>query len=584
MRSVRGALAAALAGTLLAACAQVPTSGPVREGSDLRLERPNVAVPFIAERPTRGASAEDIVRGFLRASADFRNDHAIARLYLSPQARPRWRPAAGTTVYDRAAAPLTVEPEAGGTVTVRGSQVATIDPDGSYRRTPQGAEVTRAFGMVEVDGEWRIGTLDNGLLLSLVDVEESFRQVAMYFLSPSRNTLVPDLVLVPELPGLSTKLMARLLRGPTAALRGAVRTAFPQGTSLEVQSVPVVDGLATVRLDDTALSADEDTREQMSAQIVWTLKQLGPEIQRIQILAGGEDLVVSVSRELPRDSWLTFDPDGQPSNLSVYAVREGVVGRVIEGRFGAVAGRAGSGELALRTPAVSPDATRLAAVAADGGAVFTGRTAEGAAFEPALAGGDLSQPSWDLLGNLWIVDRATGALLLLPDGATEPVQVALPKLPGGPPTYVCVSRDGSRVAIVSGRGRSARLVVGAVAGIDRLQLEEPETARVAVTATWEVLPDLRGVRDVTWADARTLAVLGSRAGLPVAPIYATIDGYDIDEVEPDDDLVSLAVAPPLEPRTTPLVVGTAGGQLRQFTTSRGWITLGPGADPTYPGG
>jgi hypothetical protein len=586
MPDVRAALVTVLATVLLCACAQIPTSGPIRgEGGDLRLERPNVAVPFIAEKPTPGASAEDVVRGFLRASADFRNDHAIARLYLSPQARQRWRPGAGTTVYDRAAAPLTVGAEAGGTVTVRGSQVATIDPDGSYRRTPEGSEVTRAFGMARVDGEWRIGSLDNGLLLSLVDVEESFRQVALYFLSPYRNTLVPDVVLLPELPGLSTKLVARLLRGPTVPLRGAVRTAFPQGTSLEVQSVPVVDGLATVRLDETALGADEDAREQMSAQIVWTLKQLGTEIQRIEILAGGEALVVSgVPQELPRESWLTFNPDGQASSPSVYAVRDGAVGRVIEGRFGPVAGPAGTGTIALRTPAVSLDASRLAAVGADRRAVYAGRPAADAAFEPVLTGGELSQPSWDPLGNLWVVDRSTGALLLLPDGAAEAVQVQVPKLAGGAPTQVSVSRDGARVALVSGSGRSARLVVGAVAGVDRLQAEEPEAAGVAVTSTWEVLPDLRGVRDVTWADARTLSVLGSRATLPVAPIYTSVDGYDVEEVEPADDLVTLAVAPPLEPRTTPLVVGTADGQLRQFTTSRGWVTVGPGADPTYPGG
>jgi hypothetical protein len=164
------------------------------------------------------------------------------------------------------------------------------------------------------------------------------------------------------------------------------------------------------------------------------------------------------------------------------------------------------------------------------------------------------------------------------------VQVQVPKLPGGRPTQVSVSRDGARVALVSGTGRSARLLVGAVTGVDRLQAEEPEAAGVAVTAAWEVLPDLRGVRDVTWADARTLSVLGSRAGLPVGPLYVTVDGYQVDQVEPADELVTLAVAPPLEPRTSPLVAGTQDGQLRQFTSGRGWVTLGPGTDPTYPGG
>jgi hypothetical protein len=463
--------------------------------------------------------------------------------------------------------------------------VATIGADAGYRRTPEGTQVTRSFGMVRVDDEWRIGTLDNGLLLSSVDVEESFRQVSLYFLSPSRNTLVPDAVLLPELPGLSTKVVARLLRGPTQAMRRAVGTAFPQGTTLAVQSVPVVDGLATVRLDEAALSADEDARERMSAQIVWTLKQLGPEIQRIRIEAGGEDLVVpGAGQDLPRDSWLTFDPDGQTGSPSVYVVRDGVVGRVIESRFEPVAGPAGSGEVAVTRPAVSRDANRLAAVGVDGRTLFAGRPAPDGSFDQVLTGGAFSQPSWDPLGNLWVVDRSSGALLLLPEGATRAVQVQVPKLPGGRPTQVSVSRDGARVALVSGSGRSARLMVGAVTGVDRLQAEEPEAAGVAVAAAWEVLPDLRGVRDVTWADARTLSVLGSRAGLPVGPLYVTVDGYQVDEVEPADELVTLAVAPPLEPRTSPLVAGTRDGQLRQFTSGRGWVTLGAGTDPTYPGG
>ena len=37
---------------------------------------------------------------------------------------------------------------------------------------------------------------------------------------------MPDPVLLPDLPGLTTKLMTRLLQGPTESLRGAVDTAF----------------------------------------------------------------------------------------------------------------------------------------------------------------------------------------------------------------------------------------------------------------------------------------------------------------------------------------------------------------------
>lgn len=567
---------------LLSACASIPTSGPVRAGGDPGLDRADVAVPPIGVPPVRGAAPEDVVRGFLRASADFLGDHAVARLYLTGEASSSWRPSTGTSVYDRVNSQLTVVPGEDGTVTVRGAEVATIDAEGGFRRTPEGTEVARTFRMTQVEGQWRIAGLEDGLLLSMVDVQESFRPVSLYFLSPSRNTLVPDTVLLPELPGLSTKLVGRLLRGPTSALRGAVGTAFPQGTSLEVASVPVRDGVATVPLDENALRADDDAREQLSAQIVWTLKQLGPEIQRIRITAGGEDLVISgVSVEQGRNSWQTYDPDGLNASSSVYVVRDGRLGRIIDNEFQPLDGAVGSGAQAVRTPAVSLDETRIAAVSTDGSALLLGRLAADALpLRPALSGGDFSRPSWDPLGNLWVVDRAAGHLLVLPPGADSASLVTLPKLPGGSPTAAAVSRDGARIALVTGTGRDARLGVGALTGVDLLGSEGTEPA-VEVVAVREVLPDLRTVRDASWSSADSLTALGRRSDLPLRALDMSIDGFEVRDLEPLSDLVAVAAAPLDQGR--PLVVGTADGRLELYTSSRGWTNLGPGSDPAYPG-
>lgn len=565
---------------VLTGCAAIPTTGPVQRGGELRLEREDVGVPFIAEPPRRGASAGDVVRGFLRANADFRNDHETARLYLAPSARQRWDPGVGTTVYERVSDALTVDEAEDGTVVVRATEVARISLEGSYRRTPEGSTVERTFPMERVGGEWRVADLEDGLLLSSLDVQETFRQLALYFLSPFRNTVVPDLVLLPQLPGLSTKLVARLLRGPTGALRGAVGTAFPQGTGLDVQSVPVRDGLAIVRLDETALQADDEAREKMSAQIVWTLKQLGPEIQRVRITAGGEDLVASgVGGVQPRDSWGTFDPDSVPGDPSAYFVSDGAVGRLIEGEFQPVDGTSGTGEPALRTPGISLDARRIAAVSADGTTLLVGRLADDAALEPVASGGDLSRPSWDPLGNLWFIDRAAGHLLLLPNGGTRAIRVGLPRLPAGTPTVVAVSRDGARLALVSGEGRQARAVVGALTGVELAEGDDTDEGAVTVTAVREVMPDVRGVRDVSWSDATRMVVLGSSQGLPAQPLYVTVDGYDIEEVEPQQGLATLAAGP----QASPLIGATRSGRLVQFVSGRGWVILGGGVDPAYPG-
>lgn len=562
----------------LAGCAAIPTSGPVRAGGDLRLERVEDVVPIIGQPPAPGAGPENIVLSFLQSSADFRGDHAIAREYLTPSARQRWRPQAGTVVFDRVAAlPLT-----GGTVTVEGSEVGRIDSEGSFRATPAGTTVSRGFGLEKVAGEWRIALLDDGLMLSAGDAGETYRQISLYFLAPSGNTVVPDVVLVPELTGLATKLVARLLRGPTAAMRDAVDTAFPPGTALEVGSVPIRDGVATVRLNGAALKADDAARERMSAQLVWTLKQLS-EVLAVRITAGGENLAVTgvPEEQNARESWGTYDPDALPASPSAYVVLDGRVGRYLEDAFQPVAGGAGSGDQALRSPAVSLDASRVAAVSLDGRTVYVGGLARGEGLLPRVRGTDLSAPSWDRGNNLWVIDRASGVLWYLADGADEPQEVSVSgdrKL-----AEAVVARDGTRVALLVGSGRSAQVEVAPVV---RSETADPDVASgelLSVPTVHAPLPDLRSVRDVAWADATTLAVLGSRGAGPVAPFYVDVDGYTVIDIEPLADPVSITAAPPLQPQENPLVVGTADGELMQFTPGGGWQSLGAGTDPAYPG-
>jgi hypothetical protein len=375
--------------------------------------------------------------------------------------------------------------------------------------------------------------------------------------------------------------VARLLRGPTTAMRDAVDTSFPQGTALEVGSVPIRDGVATVRLNDAALKADDPTRERMSAQIVWTLQQLS-EVLAVRITAGGENLLVSgVPEEQDRDVWSTYDPDELPPGPSAYVVQDGRVGRYLEGEFEPVPGLAGTGDPALRTPAVSLDVSRVAAVSTDGKTVYVGAIARNEGLLPRVRGADLSAPSWDRGNNLWVVDRATGQLWYLANGANSPQEVRVAGTPR--PTAVAVSRDGARVALIVGTGKSVRIRVGPVVRSETADPNIEGGEVISIPSVREPVPDLRSARDVAWADATTLAVLGSRDGLPVAPYYIDANGYTITDTEPLADPVTISAAPPLQPQENPLVVGTADGELMQFTSGGGWQTLGAGTDPAYPG-
>ena len=162
---------------------------------------------------------------------------------------------------------------------------------------------------------------------------------------------------------------------------------------------------------------------------------------------------------------------------------------------------------------------------------------------------------------------------MIPDGTSDPVAVKIPKVAAGRVTGIRVGRDGARVAAVAGTGVQARLYVGSIV---RGRAGSPTAAIEHLT---EILPELRSVRSVAWADDTTLAVLGAQNGGQVTPFLIDTDGYDVAPVEHEAGLVKIDAAP----QQRPLFAGTAGGRIVQYTSGRGWVDLGPGADPAYPG-
>lgn len=571
-RAARSLILLALLASVLAGCASLPASGPVRKGDDLQLERDDTAVRQIGQPPVAGADPDKIVLGFLRAGADFQDGHAVARQYLAPSIRERWRPNAGAAIYDRTEGDVSVTSPRGGEVTVVAPAEAHIDKEGQYIAAAPGARVERSFRLRKVSGEWRISALDHGLLLARSSVPVIYRQLNLYFPSPSRKVLVPDPVFLPALPGLPTKLVNRLLRGPTSALRGAVTTGFPRGTSLAVSSVPIRDGVATVRLDAGAATADETAREVMSAQLVWTLKQL-PEFRFLRVTIDDQPIGVSGASDPQReDSWLAYNPAAVRGEATAYAVQDGRAGQLIKGEFVPVPGAAGDRKVAVRSVAVSTDLIRLAMVAADGSALLMASLRPARAPTRRLQGIDLSAPSWDSLGNVWIAERANGGLWLVPQGGGKPVAVPTEDFKIGPVRAVRVARDGARVALVAGGSANPRLYVAAV-------VREPDGPGVQLRAVREVLPELRRVRDVAWAEPNRLAVIAHVEDDADVPLLVGTSGYDVSLMQPEPGLISIAAAP----ADHPVLVGTASGRLQQYTASGEWKPIAKGANPAYPG-
>ena len=215
--------------------------------------------------------------------------------------------------------------------------------------------------MISTDEGLRIDELPDGLVLSQTDVNRAFRSYSLYFFKPSFEILVPDSRMIPVVgPGLATTLVRRLLEGPNEWLRPAVRTGFPDGVDLNIDAVLVDAGVAQVDLDASAQLADDASRQALSQQLVWTLKQL-PDVQAVNLTAAGQPLCVpGVANPQSRDAGPSVDPSGLDADAAAYVASTIGVRQLVEGGTRPVDGQAGTRDPLLANIAIAELGARIA--------------------------------------------------------------------------------------------------------------------------------------------------------------------------------------------------------------------------------
>src|SRR5262249_32517596 len=118
---------------------------------------------LIVEGPQPGWAPEQVVSGFLLASASFAHNHGTAREYLTPSASRLWRPGAQGTVLAGTPSGYQQTGRLDGqgnqaTVAVSWQELATLDASGQYRARG-GAARQQPFRLEKVHGEWRIAVV-----------------------------------------------------------------------------------------------------------------------------------------------------------------------------------------------------------------------------------------------------------------------------------------------------------------------------------------------------------------------------------------------------------------------------------------
>jgi len=560
------------AGALLSGCstvpssfiARVPTSGPIHQGDEVGGVRDDQVIRVIARPPRPGMTQQQVVQGFIDASASFDGDHAVARQYLTSAGSAAWDTSAGVQIYQSA---LTLT-DSGSTVRALGSKTGSISSIGRFTLAEPGTSVEEPFPLVKVNGEWRIDEVPPGLLLSQSDVDRSFRSYPVYFFNPGFESLVPDPRMVPlSAAGTATTLVRALLGGPSEWLQPSVRTSFPAGVRLSIDAVPIEGGVAHVDLSANALAADDTTRQAMSRQLLWTLSRL-PEVLFVDVTAAGQPFVVpGVGNPTPRGAWPAWNPNTMPAQTEAFATRPGGVVRLVGNEDVPVAGAAGEGGVTLTRIAVAPDRLSLAGVSPKG-AVWRGRLAPDSALIKIRPSGAPTGLAFGPGGAVWVTDTTVSAIAA--DGTVQNVDVTgLPRR--AKLVKVLPSRDGTRAVVLYRRGGRVSMalsrIVPASGSAASILVEQPQLLETSVV----------DVTDVAWAASDSLAVLGSQTvGFVQVLVLDIARGSIVAQGAPNQP-TEIAAAPGY-----PTLVGSTDGLIYQLAGGT-WRERIRAASPAYPG-
>lgn len=544
--------------------------------------------------PVAGQSPEEVLRGFLVASASVEPGRPVARSFLTPAAAAAWRDNVGVTVYDPSPASGFGIQTGEDAVTLRARQIAVISPKGAWS-VADGSLADR-YRLEQVRGQWRLARVPDGVRLTRADVDRAYRAVDVHFLAPSGSALVPERRFLPVARDtLLPEMVDALLAGPSDWLAPAVRTAVPEGTVL--RTPPVVDsGVVAIDLSVAATRIPPASRPALSAQLVWTLKQL-PEVANLRLFVDGQPLEVPGANELQgRGDWVSYDPGGLRLDEPGYFLANDQLRRAAEpdedvpdltAPSELVPGFDSPDRAGLTSVAIQPDTDRLAGLrpaAQDRTELVVAEPNR--PLRPLLRDERLSSLSFSDSA-VWMVRG--GALIAVPLDGRPLVEVEVPQLPElGQVRLARLSRDGTRIAVAVGPSSSARLYVGRVIH---------DGGRPRVEQLRPAAPDLIDVTGVAWASGRQVAVL-ARPGKSAAPApwLVEVDGSEVTAFVttglPEDPLTALAAAPGA-PVSTPGPDGSALPAVRLLVTAddkeiyrlvgSSWESVGEGRAPVYPG-
>lgn len=577
----------------------MPDSGDLRGVEST--PRQDTQVRVFAVPPREDAPPSEIVQGFLEALTSDDPDYSTARKYLTGAAAQAWKPETSTTVLadgPGAEADRSVGREDRGDIsfTLTGNRVAVVDSQRSYLpvtgRYSQTVHLTR-----DKTGQWRIDASPTGVVMGESDFQRNYMSVNKYYFgsnTPDGSSGLPaavaDPVYVRERVEPMTQMVVSLLNGPTSWLRPVVRSSFPTGTALAkgVTSLTPDDrNKLTVPLNEKAARVGSAKCHEMAAQLLFTLKNLTPAVDEVELRAGGtrlcsltESRAASVADRgaVRRPDYLYFI-DAQHRLVRMPGGSSGTGADPVPGALG-------EGAKQLRSVAVSRDERTAAGVGLDGKALYVGSLVSGSSLgEPVVRSEGktvkdrLTAPSWDAEGDLWVADRnpARPRLLLLEEGKGEPLEVRTPGLDERIDA-VRVAADGVRVALVVTEDGKQSLLIGRI----ERSAKGGERPVVSVLELRSAAPDFEEVTTMSWAGDSRLVVVGREQGGVQQMRYVQVDGSTPEGPAPAA-LSGVKEIAASEDDQLPLVAYSEDGIVRLPSGAQWQKVVKDGTAPVYPG-
>lgn len=461
---------------MLSACAGIPTDGSVNHYADPRATASSTGQSIEIDGPSDGASPEEIIRGFLDAGVGVRDDHKVAREFLTEEYAQSWAPEDHTVVYsDRPS----ITNGSGDSYKVSVPATSEIDDRGIATSYNTNEIKNLEFELKRVDGNWRISSAPQEIVLQQNQFDQVYNPFTLYFFDPTYSYAVPDVRWFADRDTVATSLIRVLLQGPAPYLKDAVVSAVPEGTKLTRNSVPVDGGTANIDIsgDEITTNLSQLTLERINAQMSETLTSVA-NINDVQLLLNGQAAQTGTLSEV--------NPIVNPS------VPDAVIG--VED--GSLVTRSQVEDSASQSTVYTPKGVNptlpamgiargiYSYLSEDRKNMWLVRNGEA---QQILTGNDITQPSFDYLHWAWVThDNATISVVSSTAENSEPENLDVPWLDGYSVHSINISRGGSRAVLTGTDGTYSYVwVSGVIRGKDGKPTGLQEPVRIGTS----IIPD-----------------------------------------------------------------------------------------------